>query len=148
MIPITRRMALLVTTAALLPLLIFGIVAGYTLRTTTRQSVMENHAAIAARAADAIDLYLRSSERLVRSAASDLIGTGLTRDQQRRVLFNHVDDHAGDPVAHAVRRQTVRRWPRSDLGPEPPAPLTRASRRSADHCCRSISTTTGCRGRA
>jgi hypothetical protein len=42
LIPITRRMALLVTTAALLPLLIFGIVAGYTLRTTTRDSVMEN----------------------------------------------------------------------------------------------------------
>jgi signal transduction histidine kinase len=89
-IPITRRMALLVTTAAMLPLLIFGVVAGLTLRATTRQSVMENHAAIAARAADSIALYLTSTERLVRSAASDLMGTGLTPAQQRRVLFNHV----------------------------------------------------------
>ena len=46
--------------------LILGIVAGYTLRTTTRQSVMESHAAIAARAAAAIPPYMRSSERLVR----------------------------------------------------------------------------------
>ncbi len=113
---------MLVTTAALLPLLIFGIVAGYTLRTTIRQSVMENHAAIAARAAASIDLYLRSSERLVRSAASDLIGTGLTREQQRRVLFNHVTitpeirsltlfDASGSPVVS------------SNLGSEAPAPL-------------------------
>jgi signal transduction histidine kinase len=74
-------------------------------------------------AAAAIDLYLRSSERLVRSAASDLIGTGLTREQQRRVLFNHVTitpeirsltlfDASGAPVVS------------SDLGPEAPAPLT------------------------
>ena len=90
MIPITRRMALLVTTAALLPLLIFGLVAGWTLRTTTQDSVRENHAAIAARAAEAIDLYLKSTERLVTSAVSDLEGTGLTRAQQQRVLLNQV----------------------------------------------------------
>lgn len=123
MIPITRRMALLVTTAALLPLLIFGIVAGRTLRSTTSRSVMESHAAIAARAADAIDLYLRSTQRLVSSAGADLVGTGLTHEQQRRVLFNHVTitkeirsltlyDNAGNPVAT------------SDLGPGTPSRLT------------------------
>jgi signal transduction histidine kinase len=122
-IPITRRMALLVTTAALLPLLIFGIVAGWTLRRTTRQSVMENHHAIAASAADAVDLYIGTSERLVRSAVSDLLGTGLTREQQRRVLFNHVTlmkelrsltlyDGDGVPVAS------------SELGSTPPPLLT------------------------
>jgi signal transduction histidine kinase len=126
-IPITRRMALLVTTAALLPLLIFGIVAGWTLRSTTRQSVMENHVANAASAADAIHLYIRTSERLVRSAVSDLLGTGLTREQQRRVLFNHVTltpeirsltlfDVNGVPVAT------------SDLGPTAPAPLMQRPR--------------------
>ncbi len=122
MIPITRRMALLVTTAALVPLLIFGLVAGWTLRTTTRQSVMETHAAVAARAAETIDLYLRSSERLVKAAAAELIGTGLTLAQQRRVLLNHVTlnpevrsltlfDASGTPIVTSI------------LG-EPPAPLT------------------------
>lgn len=90
MTPITRRMALLVTTAALVPLVVFGVVAGWTLRTTTRTSVLETHAAIAARASEAIGLYLRSTEQLVRSAASDIVGTGLTRAQQGRVLWNHV----------------------------------------------------------
>ena len=123
MIPITRRMALLVTTAAMLPLLFFGIVAGWTLRSTTSRSVMESHAAIAARAAEAIDLYLRSTQRLVESAGAELMGTGLTQEQQRRVLFNHVTtmreirsltlyDATGQAVAT------------SDLGAGTPPPLT------------------------
>ena len=125
-IPITRRMALLVTTAALVPLLIFGLVAGRTLRTTTRDSVKENHAAIAARAAEAIELYLRSSERLVRSAGSDLIGTGLTRAQQNTVLLNQVTItpeiklltlYAADGTPVAT----------SGLSPEPPPRLTQLS---------------------
>ncbi|BCS35806.1 hypothetical protein TBR22_A50400 [Luteitalea sp. TBR-22] len=113
MIPITRRMALLVTTAALLPLLIFGIVAGVTLRATTRSSVLESHAAIAERAAEAIGLYLQSTEQIVRSAASYIVGTGLTRAQQDRVLWNHVMmerqirsltlyDAEGQPVASSL----------------------------------------------
>lgn len=113
---------MLVTTAAIVPLVIFGVVAGWTLRATTSQSVMENHAAIAARAADAIDLYLRSTERLVRSAAADLAGVGLTRGQQQRVLFNHVT------AAREIRSLTLydaRGVPvaTSDIGGES-APLT------------------------
>lgn len=121
-IPITRRMALLVTTAAVVPLLIFGLVARSTLRATTQRTVLETHASIASRAAEAIDLYLRSSERLALSAASDLVGTGLSRAQQERVLFNHVTnareirsltlyDASGAPVASSA------------LGPDPPPPL-------------------------
>ncbi len=122
MIPITRRMAMLVTTAAIVPLVIFGVVAGWTLRATTSQSVMENHAAIAARAADTIDLYLRSTERLVRSAAADLSGVGLTHVQQQRVLFNHVT------AAREIRSLTLydaRGVPiaTSDIGGESTSPL-------------------------
>ncbi len=90
MIPITRRMALLVTTAALAPLLVFGIVAGHTLGRSTRRSVVESHRAIAARAASAIELYLGASRRLVTSAGADLQATGLSRAQQDQVLRNHV----------------------------------------------------------
>jgi signal transduction histidine kinase len=110
MIPITRRMALLVTTAALVPLLVFGIVAGRTLSASTRASVVEGHRAIAGRAVEAIELYLESSKRLVTSAGADLQATGLSRAQQEQVLRNHVQlmreirsitlfDARGAPVA-------------------------------------------------
>ena len=90
MIPITRRMALLVTTAALAPLLVFGLVAGRTLSRSTRDSVVENHRAIAARAASAIELYVDASYRLVTSAGADLEAVGLSRAQQNQVLRNHL----------------------------------------------------------
>lgn len=122
MIPITRRMALLVTTAALVPLLIFGLVAGWTLRTTTQNSVRENHAAIAARAAETIALYLKSTEKLVKSAVSDLEGTGLTHAQQQRVLLNQVTN---TPEIKVLTLYDARGVPlaTSDLTPAPPAPL-------------------------
>ena len=90
MIPITRRMALLVTTAALLPFAIFAVVAGRSLSRTTRATVVENHQAIAARAAESINLHLDACARLVTSAGADLQSTGLTRAEQERVLRNHV----------------------------------------------------------
>lgn len=90
MIPITRRMALLVTTAALVPLLVFGMVAQRTLSANMRASVRASRAAIVARAADAIRVYLDATRQLVRSAAADLQGTGRTRAEQARVLGNHV----------------------------------------------------------
>jgi signal transduction histidine kinase len=90
MIPITRRMAILVTTAALLPLLVFGIVAQRTLTAGMEQSVRQGHAAIVAQAAETIDVYLQSTKRLVRSAAADLQASRQSRQQQAQVLSNHV----------------------------------------------------------
>ena len=124
MIPITRRMALLVTTAALVPLLIFGIVAGWSLRETTRASVRDSHAAIATRAAEAIGLYMMSSEQLVRSAVSDLIGTGLTRAQQARVLLNHVT-LTGEITSLTLFDGDGRPVATSELTAAAPAPLVR-----------------------
>jgi signal transduction histidine kinase len=89
-IPITRRMALLVTTAALVPLLVFGLVAAESLNTTTQRSVVDSHASIVQRAAEAINLYLQSTHQLVLSTGADLQGTGLTPAQRQRVLLNHV----------------------------------------------------------
>lgn len=110
MIPITRRMALLVTTAALVPLLVFGLVAQQTLTTGMEQSVVQGHAAIVARAAETIDVYLSSTRSLVRSAAADLQGAAQSRARQAQVLANHVEltpeiraltlyDEDGDAVA-------------------------------------------------
>lgn len=90
MIPLTRRMALLVTTAALAPLLVFGAVAWWTVSSSTRSSVVASNHALAARSAESISLYIQSSLRLLRSVASDLQGTGLSEWQQNRVLRNFV----------------------------------------------------------
>lgn len=123
MIPITRRMALLVTTAALVPLLVFGIVAGRTLSTTTRDSVVESRRSIAERAAATIALYLDSSERLVKSAGADLQATGLSRAQQAQVLRNHVTlmPELRTITLHDAQGQVVAT---SQLGDTPP-PLSR-----------------------
>ncbi|MGI8672830.1 MAG: sensor histidine kinase [Luteitalea sp.] len=139
MIPITRRMALLVTTAAVVPLLVFGLVAARTVTNSTRESVIAAHAALAAGSAESIALYLESSVRLLRAAAADLQGIGLTRDQQQRILSNHVQlpfalpadmvmpefreltvfDAAGTPV---VSSQLGTPAPRRSALPMPPAP--------------------------
>lgn len=113
MIPITRRMALLVTTAALVPLFVFGVVAQRTLTSGMEHSVRQSHAAIVARAAETIDVYLQSTKRLVQSAAADLQASRQSRARQAQVLSNHVGltpeirsltlyDGDGAPVATSV----------------------------------------------
>jgi len=83
-------MALLVTTAALVPLLVFGLVARESLSTATQRSVVDSHASIVQRAAKAISLYLDSTRRLVESAAAGLQVTGMTSAQRQQVLTSHV----------------------------------------------------------
>lgn len=92
MIPITRRMTLLVTTAALVPLVVFGIVAWSTVGRATRASVITNHHALVERGAEAVALFVDSSFRLLRAAAADLQGTGLEPWQQQLVLSNYILD--------------------------------------------------------
>jgi signal transduction histidine kinase len=89
-IPITRRMTLLITTAALVPFVVFGAVAWDTVGRSTRSSATANHKALVARGADAVRLYLESSFRLLGAAAADMHGLGLHQWQQERVLSNYV----------------------------------------------------------
>jgi signal transduction histidine kinase len=91
-IPITRRMTLLVTTAALVPLVVFGIVAWLTVQSVTRSTVIENNRALVQRGAEAVTLFLNGSFNLMRAAGADLQGTGLQQWQQNRVLSNYVLD--------------------------------------------------------
>lgn len=138
MIPITRRMAILVTTAALVPLVVFGLVAAWTVSASTKATVIAAHEALAARGAESIALYLASGVRLLRAAGADLQGTGLSRAQQQRILHNHVQlpfavradvvmpefreltmfDAAGTPV---ISSQLGRALPARAPLPRPPA---------------------------
>jgi signal transduction histidine kinase len=90
MMRIRGRFALLVTTAAVLPLIVFGIVAVDSLRTGTRQSVMSGHVLVATRAAEEIEQYVDHAVRTLQALAADLQGTSLRPWQQERILRNYV----------------------------------------------------------
>jgi signal transduction histidine kinase len=90
MMRIRGRFALLVATAAVLPLLIFGLVAIGTLRTGTRQSVMSGNVLVATRAAGQIEQYIDHAVQTLRALAADLQGTALSPWQQERILRNYV----------------------------------------------------------
>jgi signal transduction histidine kinase len=89
MMPIRGRFALLVATAAVLPLIVFGVVAVGSLRTGTRQSVVEGNKLVAARAAEQIEQYVDHAVRTLQAVASDLHGTALAPWQQERILRNY-----------------------------------------------------------
>ncbi len=110
MIGITARFVLLVATAAVLPLLIFGVVALSSLGTATTRSVIAGNLNIATRAAEQIDLYVSTTVKILRTVAADLQGTRLQAWQQDRILRNYVlqfpefrevtlFDSAGHPLA-------------------------------------------------
>lgn len=92
MIPITRRMALLVTTAALVPLVVFGIVAWRTVESVTHDTVIENNLTLVQRGAEAVTLFVNGSFNLLRAAGANIQGNGLQQWQQNRVLSNYMLD--------------------------------------------------------
>ncbi len=84
------RFALLVATAAVLPLIIFGLVSVGSLRTGTRQSVIGGNVRVATRAGEQIELYIEHAIQTLRAVAAELQGTGLEPWQQERVVRNYV----------------------------------------------------------
>lgn len=92
MIPITRRMTLLVTTAALVPLVVFGIVAWRTVESATRATVIDNNLALVQRGAEGVTLFINGSFNLLRAAGANINGIGLQPWQQNRVLSNYMLD--------------------------------------------------------
>ena len=87
---IATRFTLIFAGAALLPLIIFGIVSILSLRTGTRESVVAGNLNVAARAAEAIRGYVSSHSDMLKALAADLQNTGLDRSQQNRILKNWI----------------------------------------------------------
>jgi signal transduction histidine kinase len=87
---IRGRFALLVATAAVLPLVIFGLIALDSLRTGTRQSVISGNVLVATRAAEHIEQFMAYGERSLAALATHLHGTALATWQQERILRNYV----------------------------------------------------------
>jgi signal transduction histidine kinase len=89
---IATRFALLLALAAVVPLIAYGIVSILSLRSGTRQSVVQGNANVAARAAEEIRRYITTNAELLKALAANLQDTGLTPDQQDRIIKNYVLD--------------------------------------------------------
>jgi len=89
---ITGRFVLLIATAAVLPLLLYGLISVRTLTNGTEQSVSRGNQAVAQQIAAQIKLYFDDSHRVLASIAENLRGTQLAKWQQEEILRNHVLD--------------------------------------------------------
>src|SRR5438132_335600 len=87
---IATRFALLLAAIAIVPLVAYGIASIVSLRLGTRESVVAGNINVATRAATEIGRYVATNAELLKALAADLQDTGLTHDQQDRVLKNYV----------------------------------------------------------
>jgi signal transduction histidine kinase len=87
---ITSRFVLLIATAAVLPLVVYGLVSVQSLRQGTEQSVGRGNQAVAEQVAARIRLYFENNRRVLSSIGMEIGGTQLQAWQQVRILRNHV----------------------------------------------------------
>jgi two-component system, NtrC family, sensor kinase len=87
---ISTRFALLLGTAAVAPLLLYGLVSIISLQRGTRDSVVNGNRNVAVRAAEEIRRYVVANAALLKALAADLQDTGLDRRQQDQILKNYV----------------------------------------------------------
>jgi signal transduction histidine kinase len=89
---ITGRFVLLIATAAVLPLLIYGLVSVRNLTIGTEQSVGVGNQEVAQQIAAQIKLYFDNSHRVLASIGTQIRSTQLEQWQQEQILRNHVLD--------------------------------------------------------
>jgi signal transduction histidine kinase len=87
---ITSRFMMLIATAAVAPLVIYGAVSIGTLISGTRTSVQQGNARVAEQVASQLKLYVDNNARILRSIGEELRETDLALWQQSRILSNHV----------------------------------------------------------
>jgi signal transduction histidine kinase len=89
---ITSRFVLLIATAAIAPLVIYGAVSVNSLRNGTQVSVREGNSRVARQVAEEIRLYLQNNVRVLRSIHAEFASTRLAAWQKVRILRDHVLD--------------------------------------------------------
>jgi signal transduction histidine kinase len=89
---ITSRFVLLIATAAVLPLIVYGLVSVESLRRGTDQSVSRGNQEVAGQIAKRIGQYFDNNVRVLSSIGLELNGTQLQPWQRARILRNHVLD--------------------------------------------------------
>ncbi len=89
---ITARFVLLIGTAAVGPLIIYGLVSVGSLRTANTRTIREGNERVAAQVGEHVALYMQNNVRVLRSVGSDLGASRLERWQQDRIVKNYVLD--------------------------------------------------------
>ncbi len=89
---ITSRFVVLIATAAVLPLVGYGLISVRSLRTGTEESVSRGNLAVANQIAQRISQYFDNNVRVLESIGTQLSGTQLEPWQQQRIVTNHVLD--------------------------------------------------------
>ena len=87
---ITSRFVLLIGTAAVLPLVVYGAVSVNSLRNGTKSSVIDGNRKVAEQVAAQVELYIRSNTRILQSIGTELGAVALTAWEQERVLKDYV----------------------------------------------------------
>ncbi len=89
---ITSRFVLLIASAAVAPLVVYGVISLINLRTATKSSVTEGNKRVAEQVAEQIGQYMAHNTRVLRSVGLELRGIDLQPWQQTRVLKDYVLD--------------------------------------------------------
>jgi signal transduction histidine kinase len=87
---ISTRFALLLAAAAVLPMLGYGAMSIFSLRTGAQQAVIDGNLNVARQVSEQIELYVTGSVNILKAVAADLQQTGLQRWQKDRILKNFV----------------------------------------------------------
>jgi signal transduction histidine kinase len=87
---ITSRFVMLIATAAVGPLVLYGVVSVRQLGAGTRESVTQGNTRVAQQAAEQIREYVRHNERVLRSIGQELQSVNLEPWQQSRILKDYV----------------------------------------------------------
>jgi len=89
---ITSRFVLLIASAAIAPLVVYGLISLLNLRNGTVLSVTEGNRRVAERVADQLGRYITHNTRVLRSVGLELRGIDLEPWQQTRILTDYVLD--------------------------------------------------------
>jgi len=89
---ITSRFVLLIASAAVAPLLLYGVASILSLQQGTEQSVREGNRRVALQVAEQIQQYIEHNQRVLKSVGIELRTTGLEPWQRSRILKDYVLD--------------------------------------------------------
>jgi signal transduction histidine kinase len=87
---ITSRFVLLIATAAIAPLVVYGAVSVTSLRRANNESVRAGNLKVARQVAEQIELYVTNNVRVLQSVGAELTATALAPWQQDRMLKDYV----------------------------------------------------------
>ncbi len=114
---ITSRFVLLIATAAVLPLVVYGYVSISSLRSGTEKSVREGNLKVAKQVAEQVGMYMQQNTRVLQSLGTEMGATGMSAWQEDRILKDYVlqfrefreitvFDHAAKPLSTSALGKT------------------------------------------